>query len=261
MKIGVVGIAYNLPEHTRRSITSAVSQVGNQVEYHLFLHSKDEAVVRVCYELARNTEVNFYKYGVNRGLATSWNEGIHNAFQSGCDTVVVVNDDCEFAPGDLDTLAEWAVERPDMAIVQAIGSHLKNKRVEPLGYSCFAINPVAIRMIGYFDQNCFPIYWEDIDYGWRLQVAGVPFDVCTETMVQHGGSLSIEQSADYERQHHQTFTANRDYYIRKWGGDKGSERWRTPFNDPQLTLKIAYHRRFAPYGDRYDRTDQGIVKL
>lgn len=265
MKIGVVMVAYLLADATRRLFESAVSH-SYDVEYHLFLHSQQSDVVKVCEGIAQNPynpltcPIYYYDYGQNRGLAKSWNEGILNAFANGCQTVIVVNDDVEFATGDLSALADTALLSPHYYIVTAKGWHLRHKKYTDMGYSCFAINPLAIEKIGCFDENFFPIYFEDCDYARRAELLGLQRGYCEVTRVQHGGSLSIKQdNPELMAQHHLTFTLNEKYYARKWGGKPHFESYIYPFGESAFGSYIAPENRHAPYGMYLDRKDQGIV--
>lgn len=261
MKIGLVTIAYRLPLATLRLLTSAVSEE-HEVETHLFQHSDDPDVAAICELFGPRDDVTLYPYGVNRGLSKSWNEGMLAAYDNGCDVVIIVNDDCVFRPGDLDTLAGFAVQHRDKYINPAWGYNERLGRRGSLGYSCFAINPVALEEIGCFDENIFPIYFEDCDYGIRAKLAGLELKDCEMTDIRHGGSATIHSSPMVMAQHQRTFNANRDYFLRKWGGEPGKEKFESPFDDGRFGLKIKPEKRSAPYGERYDRSDfDELVKI
>lgn len=276
MKIGVVMVAYNNAGAIRRLFESAVTY-SYEVEYHLFLHSQQADVVAVCENISSppsplsNAQkqvisegercVHYYPYGGNRGLAKSWNEGILNAYANGCQTVIVVNDDVEFATGDLAALADFALLQQEYYIVTAQGWHLRHHQHEDMGFSCFAINPIALEKIGCFDENFFPIYFEDCDYAYRALRLGLKRGFCELTRVKHGGSQSIKQEdADLMAQHHLTFTRNKEYYLRKWGGEPHFEKYDFPFGESGYGFMIAPEHRDKPYGEFFDRTDREIVK-
>ena len=45
------------------------------------------------------------------------------------------------------------------------------------GWSCFALTAAAVQTVGTFDENIYPVYFEDQDYEWRLEkacVLGIP---------------------------------------------------------------------------------------
>jgi GT2 family glycosyltransferase len=41
------------------------------------------------------------------------------------------------------------------------------------GWSCFALTARAARAVGRFDENIYPVYFEDEDYELRLGLAGL----------------------------------------------------------------------------------------
>lgn len=265
MKFGVVMVAYNNAEGIARLFESAKTY-NHEVEFHLFLHSQQEDVVAACDWIATTPDKGFsyslhYRTsGFNRGLAKSWNDGVMASFENGCECVVVANDDVVFGEGDLTTLAEWAVSHPELYMISAWGWNERLQAEGEMGYSCFALNRVAYEKLGCFDENYFPIYGEDIDFLRRAHLLGLTYECCRETRVQHGGSASlVEEDAELMAQHHLTFTRNREYHVRKWGGEYGEEVYANPFNQPELGCFIASDNRHSPYGEGFDRVDQGIV--
>ena len=256
MLLGLVVVAYNQPAWTARLFESA-SGSGHDVSFHLFLHSDDTETARVCDELARRTDVTYYPYGVNRGLSRTWNEGVLAAYDEGADVVIVANDDVAFGPGDVGRIAAKAVAARDRYVVSCAGYHERlGRRLPSHGYSCVAINPIAIETIGCFDENFFPAYCEDQDYARRAALAGLVEENCPDTNVVHGGSSAIFASPSLMRANALTQARNMAYYVRKWGDHAGRERFATPFGDPELGLRIAPEERASPYGPEYDRADR-----
>lgn len=292
MRIGIVTIAYNLPEATRKLYESVQATKGeHEVEYHLFLHSRNPEVVEVCEAIAQDPDVIYHDYGINRGLSKSWNDGLLWAYLDrdislfvkarynedvgyqtvnlggqiipACDVVIVVNDDCVFGDGDLIKLAEYAVKHRDLYMVTCMGhNHRHNKRM-PLEYSCFALNPIALQRVGVFDENIFPIYLEDCDYAYRAKLAGLKMGMVENTNVAHQGSGAIYADPALMAQHNITFAANMSYYMRKWGGVNEQEKYTSPFNNPNFDAYISPDVRQVPYGANYDRLHEvdKLVKI
>lgn len=257
MKIGIVTVAYRLADAAWKLFKS----VDCEVDYQLFIHSDFEPVLDVG-EWIEDEGGSVYWYKVNRGLSKSWNEGILNGYASGCDVVLVVNDDVVFGAGDVERLAKYAITHRNQYVITCAGWHLHHQKRQSIGYSCFAINPIALDIVGMFDQNIFPIYYEDCDYMWRGKVAGLVEGHCEDTQIEHGGSKTLHTAGRAEQaQHHQTFVANREYYRAKWGGVAGEEVYRHPFNNAGLGIKIEAAVRHNPYGPEYDRVDQQIVRF
>jgi GT2 family glycosyltransferase len=259
VNVAIVVVAYNQPDWTRRLFASAVSAKHDLV-FDLHLHSDDPATAAVCEEVAAADGVTHHPHGVNRGLSRTWNDGLLAGFDDGAEVVIVANDDVAFSPGDVDRLAEKASRHPDRYMVSCAGYHHAFGRMIPShGYSCFAVNPVALEVLGCFDENFFPIYCEDQDYARRAALSGLAEENCADTNVHHGGSSAILSSEELRRQNAHTQSLNFGYYARKWGGLAGHETFATPFGDPELTLRIAREDRAAPYGPARDRTDHAVV--
>src|SRR5690606_38983147 len=103
--------------------------------------------------------------------------------------------------------------------------------------------------------------FEDCDYNVRARLAGLESAHLDTTQLVHLGSANIHSVPGLMQQNRDTFRANRDYYIKKWGGEPGQEVYTSPFNDPEFDVKIRAALRSNPYFD-YDRNDfADLVKI
>lgn len=138
----------------------------------------------------------------NQGVAGSWNLGIKLLpfesvwFFSSADTV--------YKPGALAKLAE---AKPTDITIAASFPH----------WQTFAIGEEVVRKIGLFDENLFPIYFEDNDYMKRAESAGVPI-VYGDIDVNHDNSSTIRSDANLNRQNDRTFSNNAEYFRSKTEG-------------------------------------------
>lgn len=261
LHVGLVVIAYNQPALMERLVEAARAS-RSELAVYLFRHSRDEATRRLCQRLAAAPDVCYHEGEDNRGVSRSWNEGVLEAYAAGVDVVIVANDDVVPAPGDIDRVAAKAARCRDRYIVTCAGRNERLGRDLPsLGYSFFAVNPVALETIGCFDENFFPAYCEDQDYARRAALAGLAEENCADTAVVHAGSAAIFASPELALQNRATHSRNMQYYRDKWGGEAGWERYSTPFGDPRFSLRIAPEDRGAPYGPSHDRTDRDLVAL
>ncbi len=260
MKVGIITVAYNLPESTYRLFSSTELDMDkHDITFYLFQHSVIPETVQMCQELVESHQTNLYDYGTNRGLSVSWNEGLIDAFGSGNDVVIIANDDIQFSPGDIDKLVRKAAANQHNYMVSVAGYHAGNGSWEPShGYSCFAVNPITLEKIGMFDQNIFPIYMEDCDHHRRATLLGLVETNCDDTEVRHEGSMAINTDQRLAVQNLVTQRKNGEYYVRKWGGINEREVFTHPFNDKGIGLRIAPEDRFHPYGP-HDREDIGKV--
>jgi GT2 family glycosyltransferase len=259
VEVALVVIAYGLPFGT--ALFDSVRRSRQAVTTYLFRHSTVPAVVDACERVAESPDVEYFPYGVNRGLAKSWNEGMVRAFDW-ADVVLFANDDIRFGDGDVDRLVASTAAHPEHYIVTCAGVELaRRERAPSLGYACFAMNRVAFDELGCLDQNLFPIYCEDEDYSRRARLAGLREENCPGTDVRHFGSAAIRVHPALMAQNQVTHAANFAYYHRKWGGPAGRERFAHPFDDPALGPRIAPEHRHAPYGPGRDRIDHHIVTV
>lgn len=260
LNIHMVTIAYGLAEDSRTLFESAVSRP-HDVHWHIFLHSTYPDVMQVCKDFARrNRNVTLYPYGTNRGVANSWNEGMLHAYTQGADVVIVSNDDCVPAEGDLTALAEAAYEQQNCFMVTCHGFDKGLNAEGSMRYGFWAWNKVALNTIGVMDENFFPMYWEDVDYSYRAKRVGLNIGHCPDTYVIHQGSKSIHTVPGLIDQHYITLARNEAYYLRKWGGGRNAEYYTRPFNDPRFTCYIHPQDRHAPYAE-YNRMDFDVVGM
>lgn len=100
-------------------------------------------------------------------------------------------------------------------------------------FSCFILPDKIINDVGLFDEWISPkyAYFEDNDYSHRMSLKGYGIKQC-EAVVRHGGSSTIK---NFDRTsmnaHHEKFRLARSHYVKKWGGEPGSEVYTTPFGN------------------------------
>jgi GT2 family glycosyltransferase len=260
-KIHIITIAYGLADDLYRLVDCAD---GAGITWHIFLHSQFPDVVAMCDELDEMKNTHIYSYGNNRGVARSWNEGLYLAYTKyGADVAFIANDDAVCSHDDLMKLTTVALNSPNAFMVSGHGHDVRGEWDGDMSFSMGAVTRKAIETIGYFDQNFFPMYFEDTDWYRRAYLATGGMDwkvVVPDTHIIHQGSKSIHTVPGLMEQHHQTFVANHDYYTRKWGGEPKSERFYLPFDESRFGLCVPYECVDNPYGE-YDRIDHDIVRM
>lgn len=236
-----------------RAMIDSLDPGRHSMTVYLHLHCQKPSVVAMCHELAKRPYVRLFAWGENRGLAKSFNDTLLNGFGSGAEYIINANDDSLWGPGDVGRLVDYAADHPEYYAAQAMGEHSTQGRIGH-GYSAVCFSRRILRDIGMFDENFIPAYFEDCDYAYRASLIGHRFGVCDQTNVYHVGSGTLEHDPVFRQQHDALFVGNREYYLRKWGGLPGHERYKTPFNVAWLTGYIDPTRRNRPYGE-LDRTD------
>jgi len=212
----------------------------------LVTHSDREETLDAVERVKSNYRTDVYDYRWNRGLASSWNEIIHNELNPR-DILVISNDDILFGEHDRDVLLEKVPKMREYPIVCASGYDESVDSNVSLGYACFVVNPILLDTVGYFDENIFPAYFEDIDHARRIVLSGLS-EASVELGVWHGRSATLSRGDDlFRRSVMQAFLENKKYYIRKWGGEIGHETYTTPF-DADFGYLIDWDSRLNPYG-------------
>lgn len=174
---------------------------------------------------------------------------------------------------DVDRLAEYAHSRRDLYMVAVLGYndyYVRNPgSLRPwlgIGWSCFAMNPRTLRVVGVGDENIVPYTKEDVDWGWRAQCEGEQIGQLQQTRILHWGSLhwQVDDQVRYQNTNPQSpvVIACNNYFMRKWGGQPGGDLYKRPFDNPNFTNYIAPENRAKPYGVLYDRTDlKSVIKI
>jgi len=167
--------------------------------------------------------------GRNVGCAGAWNRVCETAFACG-KTAIVVNGDCAVAP---DTFERMLAEPAGHVVL----AH---------GWECFRLDRQTWELVGRFDEEFYPVYYEDCDYRYRLALASVPViewpvvqvsrpsygRATTTTGITHGWDVSAGYQgwrAEKLAWFNERLEANRSRYVMKWNGMPGFELYRTPF--------------------------------
>jgi GT2 family glycosyltransferase len=250
MSIYLITVAYN-------NLTPALLETALQDDLDLrlllFTHSKSSGIAAAVNEAQSDWRITLFDYQSNRGLGRSWNEGIVRALAEDAEKIIIFNDDIKFSRGDIEKIVAVRVD-DSCHIITTSGYHEYYESDAPShGYSCFAITPTAIAMIGAFDENLCPAYFEDNDYDRRAALLGLKQYNLQTTGISHGGSKAIRNSQDLNKQNGWTFQLNQAYYVRKWGGGPHQEKYTNPFNNPNFNLHINFDASRSPYGPGFDR--------
>ena len=161
-------------------------------------------------------------HGDNIGVAASWNFLCQKAFERGYNYVVVLNDDIYL---HLEMYDYWCIINR-MFIDQTDFLSC----VEKFERAAFVLSSKCYDVVGQFDDNFYPAYYEDSEYLYRLKLAkgrgridyGIapllnPHVFRRSSTILAQKEESIVSSESKER--------NKKYYILKWGGDVGEEKF------------------------------------
>lgn len=188
-------------------------------------------------------EKNFVK---NLGVSKGWNNGIRHCLEKGCDFVFVANDDILLSPNALNILADRLEVEDDAILVTGRNAYgrateedfhelVSDDEGENPDYSCFMVGERYWDIVGEFDENFSPAYFEDNDSHRRIIVSGHKALNLGKVPVYHEGSISRRKPIIGVN--NRSFERNQEYYVKKWGGDRGEETFDHPFNDESMSIK------------------------
>ena len=191
----------------------------------------------------------------NRILAKSWNDGILRSKEMNADLVLVLNDDILFAPGTLQGLVDGWRNKPGH-VVMVTGQNVRGNCETPIDifnyecplnneaiynynpdFACFMTSPDILEIVGKFDENFAPAYFEDNDYHRRIKLLGFDAASINWAPYYHYGSITQNYDQNNPVVVPPAFEANRFYYNNKWGGEPGKETFNVPYNNYVLTPK------------------------
>lgn len=181
------------------------------------------------WELVNQNKVEIYLPGKNLGVSGSWNYGINIFRNSG--HILFINDDVVIGNNQLNQVNEF------------LSNHIFWLLTGNSLWSMFTMSKECweyfLQKDGYvFDENFFPAYFEDNDMHYRIQLA---YEVIYNQHIQypnefHAGAIEMNpeifrnsMTINKDSSLNNNFGKNERYYIQKWGGRPGHERFRTPF--------------------------------
>jgi len=162
--------------------------------------STDESVARLR---EAYPQVAVLETGVNLGFARGTNHGTRYALQQGADYVWMLNNDTVVPSDTCSKLVSKAQQHPEAGMVGSVLYTMTAPRVVQAGYLTFAsvlIPRAVLYQVGVLYEGMF-LYWEDGDYGMRVNKAGYKLVVAEETAILHkeGGSSEKRRSPRTDR--------------------------------------------------------------
>ena len=178
------------------------------------------------YKGIKNIEV-FGGTGENIGVAGAWNFLCNKAFEH-YRHVLVLNDDVYLHTNEYD--------------LNGLVAYMNGNKVDFFGcepkydWSAFMISKRCFDVVGQFDDNFMPAYFEDNDYMYRMSLLLgkmiLKFDfIPTLNPTIFRRSSSIMKSDSLLESINAVKVKNFEYYKLKWGGGIGHETYRYPFGE------------------------------
>ena len=233
-KISVILVNYNGGKYNEACIDflRRGMDFNNEFEVRLQIIVVDNASTDGSVRALREkygSQIELIESAENEGFSAANNRGILRAKQWGADFVLLLNNDTEIAPDMIKYLLECADRYPQSVIVPKIYYSGDRKRLWFAGGSvssvvrkishdgldqidegqfdrerqipfatgcCLFIPAKALERAGLLDERFF-LYYEDVEYSFRLQKNGISIRYCPEAYLYHkvGASSKGEDSA------------------------------------------------------------------
>ena len=132
---------------------------------------------------------------------------------------IILSCDWHPNPNQLKKLAE-RVEQPFTAMLCDTTQN---------GYSAMVFTANLIKKVGMMDENFFPAYYEDNDHRYRMKLVGLQWEMFPLSY-KHKVSSTLKSRKEFKVKNKTTFQKNFEYYVKKWGGIPGAEKFKSPFN-------------------------------
>lgn len=181
-----------------------------------------DSILSECHEGIENTTYKSIFRDVN-SVAGAWNDAIECADSINRDYLIIINQDVKMIKGEFD-------------LIESVTTHgiaaAKTPEGEP-DFALFAVNPKFIKerfgTLRPFDEGFEGAYFEDNDFRYQCKLKGIEIKT-VDVDFEHYGSGVLKHDKEAERENELRFKRNHIRYIKKWGGVRGLEKFKTPFN-------------------------------
>jgi len=180
-------------------------------------------------------KILYIKNPLNYGVSAGFNQGIKIALIQKSEFFLIVNNDIIFRKDSIDNLLKFA-RNTNYGYVTSIDSRrcfkqdylefkLRNEEWEGLCNSCFILKKSTVDKIGFYDENYFPAYMEDIDYIERMGQAGIERRSTFMSIIFHDeGSTGrknnwklTSECNSSAKLYEFAYIKGKEYFKKKWG--------------------------------------------
>lgn len=246
-RIGIVTVLYNSDDVLPGFIDSLSKQTAANFTLYIIDNSPTDSGCHISTALTQKygIDAKIIFNNSNVGVARGNNQGIELALKDNCDLILLANNDTEFGPETINLLMESILQSGDRVVTPKImchddptliwycGGHINpwTMRVPHYGYlqvdngqydhlnyvgyapTCFMLFDANIfREIGLMDEDYF-VYYDDVDFVWRMKQKGVRIRFASKPIVYH----KVSSSTGGEHTPFSTYylSRNRIYFVRK----------------------------------------------
>ncbi len=262
MKLTISCAAFNNIKYTKLFLDSIVCSFPHEV-FIINNGSVDDTA-----EVLKERGVPHVNYKENRGFSYAYNDALDRSLKSDDDLLLFCGNDIVFRPDSIDYLVRGMLETDYEMLC---GNEVLNKEIlsenkdalqnfkykfsfeeqkytellySPGGmnHSCLIRKKSVFDKVGYYDVNFFPAYFEDNDYARRCELSGIKYGTVESAIFYHFWSRSIHEGGLREL-NNRRFNLNRAYYVHKWGGAVGEERYNKPFSNGDIKIDSRFYEQ------------------
>lgn len=246
MLIGIVTVLYNSDEVLSDFFDSLAAQQGVRYRLYVIDNGTTDSGSLLSRELAARHGIDAVVVfnNANLGVARGNNQGIELALADDCTHVLLANNDTAFAPDTLRKLLdalvagelvstpkimyhsapqllwygggdihELTMRTPHFGIKQPDSGQLDGQTHVGYAPTCFMmISSEVFDRVGHMDEQFF-VYYDDTDFVWRMNHAGIRIRYVPKSVVLH--KVSTSTGGEYSPFTLYYTNRNRVYFIRK----------------------------------------------
>lgn len=201
-----------------------LDSIDPEIRKNVLIHKNAPGIIE------RDDVLGYTGTGINDGVSAGWNDGVRMVLEDKLDYVIILSQHTVFTDGARDFIAELE-KMPEYGTISQEGYH------------CIAFSRKTLELVGEFDTNFYPIYYEDTDYELRLFKAGIINELyetqiaCIKTPGGYSTTLGMRPEVE----------GCKRYFIRKWGeifdymNYESQNFYEHPFNNPDNP--ISYYEK------------------
>lgn len=183
MKLALIIPTYDNLSGLKNLIKSIYKHTKGKFKVYVIEDGQNDKTIKWLYGLKKPLSVHCHIQ--NKGIATSWNNGLQLAMDDDCTHFAILNDDVELCQ-------DWWKD-----CQQAFKDNLHMVCLDqpspiPLTGWFFILDRECVENIGIFDEQFSPFCGEDHDYWLRFQRSGMKY-AKVSLDVKHGGSTTVKK--------------------------------------------------------------------
>lgn len=152
-------------------------------------------------------------HDINKGVATSWNDGVKKSIELGYTHFAIFNDDIEI-PIDWWDKCKEGFELADVVSIPPGLQFRPTPRVIPLAGWFFILSKRCIDVVGLFDEKIGQFLYEDTDYAIRCGLKNIRSAI-VDIPIKHFGSASLNKVKKTNSKRYDAIQGDGYHYLRK----------------------------------------------